>query len=436
MTLEEKKALIDEVGEGAAKKLEAVIESHNQKMASVNAEAVKNKGVTEQELALIKESHAEAQAKMEEIAKAQGKALADIQNAIQTSGAIKGDSIKELLLKSESKIREVYKQGNGNIQFEILSNKKGEIFMKPYDATKAAYSHATIDDVDNGANVASISQSLDASSILRMGGDAEIFTQFRNTPYIFDLTNTTTVNSKTAIWLNEKPMEGGATAVIEGATKPPSQYFYELKSDPYKKQATLLTFTEEYDMDFYRLEQQAITSAKTDLTNLINAAILTRLFSAATAFNIGATFGPLINKATPNDFDAIAAMAAQADSATFGSAKANAVLMSTLKKYAIGLTTDEMGAWLNSPEVIRNLSYVGNAGVPIDDVIVGDFKQYNVLLRGGIIMKVGYNGTNFAENKFSVVLEQYYFDYISSIRTAALVKGQTFATVKAAIATP
>ena len=268
-----------------------------------------------------------------------------------------------------------------------------------------------------------------------MGGDAEIFTQFRNTPYIFDLTNTTTVNSKTAIWLNEKPMEGGSTAVTEGGTKPPSQYFYELKSDPYKKQATLLTFTEEYDMDFYRLEQQAITSAKTDLTNLINAAILTRLFSAATAFNIGATFGPLINKANPNDFDAIAAMAAQADSATFGSAKANAVLMSTLKKYAIGLTTDEMGAWLNSPEVIRNLAYVGNAGVPIDDVIVGDFKQYNVLLRGGIIMKVGYNGTNFAENKFSVVLEQYYFDYISSIRTAALVKGQTFATVKTAITT-
>ena len=78
---------------------------------------------------------------------------------------------------------------------------------------------------------------------------------------------------------------------------------------------------------------------------------------------------------------------------------------------------------------------VGNAGVGADDVIVGDFKQYNILLRGGLIMKVGYNGTNFAENKFSVVLEQYYFDYISTIRAKALVKGTTFATVKAAIAT-
>jgi hypothetical protein len=53
-----------------------------------------------------------------------------------------------------------------------------------------------------------------------------------------------------------------------------------------------------------------------------------------------------------------------------------------------------------------------------------------------MIMRVGYNGTNFAENKFSIVLEQFYFDYISAIRAKALVKGTDFATVKTAITTP
>jgi hypothetical protein len=48
-------------------------------------------------------------------------------------------------------------------------------------------------------------------------------------------------------------------------------------------------------------------------------------------------------------------------------------------------------------------------------------------------VKVGYNGTDFAQNMFSVVIEQYYYDYISAARTPAIVKGPDFATVKTAI---
>lgn len=434
LSLEEKKVLIDEIGEGAAKKLEGVIESQNQKMNSILEEAKKNKGLTEDQYKLLKESQEEMTSKFDRIAKEQGKTLEDLRNSIQLSGTMKGESIKEILKKNEDKLRSVYNNGNGNLAFEVFSNNKGEVFAKPYDASKAAYSHATIDDVDNAANVASIAQSLDAASILRMGGDAPIVTQYRNTPYIFDLCNTFTVNSDKAIWMEESAtIEGGSSAVVEGATKPLSQYFYTLKSETFKKQATLLTFTDEFDLDFQRLEQQTITSAKTDLVNGINTAILARILTAATAFNIGATFAPLIDKADPNDFDVIAAMAAQADSATFGGAISNAALMSTLKKYAMGLTTDTTLAYINAPDIIRNIAFVGNAGMATDNIIVGDFKQYNIQLRGGMIMRVGYNGTNFAENKFSVVLEQRYFDYISAIRAKALVKGTTFATVKAAI---
>lgn len=435
LTQVEKEALIDELGSGAAKKVEGIIASHNEKLSSIIEEAKKNKGVSESDLKLIKESQEEVASKMEKVAKEQGKALADLRSAINVAGATKGDSIAELLSKQKDQLADTYRKGQGTVSFEIFQNSKGETYMRPHDTAKAAYSHGTIDDIDNVANVASIAQALDAASILRMGADAEIVSQYRNSPYIFELCNTITTNNKFAIWMNELDKEGASDTVVEGATKPASQYFYQLKSDTYRKEATLLTFTEEFDMDFTRLQQQAVLSAKTDLTNAINAKVQTRLFAAATAYNTGATFAPLILDATPNDFDAIAAMAAQADSTTFGSARSNAALMSAYKKYAMGLIKDEQKNYLNAPSVINPIAMVGNAGVGADDVIVGDFKQYNILLRGGLIMKVGYNGTNFAENKFSVVLEQYYFDYISSIRAKALVKGTTFATVKEAIKT-
>jgi hypothetical protein len=46
---------------------------------------------------------------------------------------------------------------------------------------------------------------------------------------------------------------------------------------------------------------------------------------------------------------------------------------------------------------------------------------------------VGYNGTDFGDNKFSTVMEQFYYDYISTVRKVAIVSGPDFATVKAAI---
>lgn len=100
----------------------------------------------------------------------------------------------------------------------------------------------------------------------------------------------------------------------------------------------------------------------------------------------------------------------------------------------MGTLLSTSGEWLDRPSVLDNLAFIGNPDVGTDNVIVGDLKAYNVILRGGFIVKVGYNGTDFAENKFSVVMEQYYYDYISTIRKKAIVKGADFATVKAALA--
>ena len=125
-------------------------------------------------------------------------------------------------------------------------------------------------------------------------------------------------------------------------------------------------------------------------------------------------------------------MAAQVENATFG-AKANAAVMGTNKKYRMGIIKNTQGSYLNPPDVLAGIGFVGNPTMGADAILVGDLKQYNVILRGGLIVKVGYNGNDFGNNAFSIVMEQYYFNYISTIRKVAIVSGPDFATVKALI---
>ncbi len=350
-----------------------------------------------------------------------------------------GKSISQVLKENEDKIKEVYKNRVGTVEFMIEVNHKGEFVMTPYDPlTKAAGPHATVANVGGAGNTPSIAQSIDAASLLRLGGDAPIVSQYRNGPWIFDLCNlvTTSPDQIMAMWYEEQAKQGASATVAEGATKPLSQYAYTLKTDTYKKEATLIGFTDEFNMDFVRLQNDVIQKGRIDVVNRINSAVLARVIAAATAYNTATSYknGAALSGTNYNDYITIDALAAQVDANTFG-AMANAAVMSTYKKHRVGVQMDANGMFLSPPPTLSGLSMVGNPAMATDDLLVGDFKQYNILLRGGLILKVGYNGTDFAENRFSVVLEQYYFDYISTIRSAAIVKGQTFAAVKTALTT-
>lgn len=440
LTQEEKNALISEVGEQGAKRINAIIETHDKKQKDLIDQISKEKGLTEDQLKQVQERTEEVKSELESVLKQQGKTLGEIKANISAGGKT-SKSLAQVLKENEEQIKSTYNAGQGIVNFEVFFDKKGNVTARPFNyASKApaATAHGTVDALGGADNLASVAQSLSAAAILRLGADGDIVSQYRNTPYIFDLCNTTQTNSPLAIWINETDKEGASSTVAEGGTKPLTQYKYSIESASYKKEATLLTFTDEFNMDFGRLQQDAVEKGRIDVINRINTAILPNITSAATAYNTGSEFQDVTNipDGEANDFHALAAMAAQVDSATFGASMANTALMSTFQKYGLGVTADSQGAWLNAPDVIGNLAFVGNPGMTGDNVIVGDFNQYNILLRGGMIMRVGYNGTDFAENKFSVVLEQFYFDYISDARKPALVKGPDFATVKAAIDQP
>lgn len=263
------------------------------------------------------------------------------------------------------------------------------------------------------------------SAILRMASQMNIVNQYRNNNYLLDLVNNIPVSNdqRIATWWEEIPKLGGSATVAEGETKPITQYLYKLHMSEYKKEATLISFTDEFVMDFGRLQSEILNNGKKDLDNRLQSAILANILAIAIQFDpTGTVFDHSIPNA--NNYDVIAAMAAQVDNATYGGGATNAALMNTMTKHFMGITKNANGNYLNPPSSLDGISFIGNPEIGAQDVIVGDFKRYNVQTRGGIIVKVGYNGTDFAENKFSTVIERFYFDYISNIHKPSIVKSE------------
>lgn len=368
---------------------------------------------------------------IKQAAEKQGTTLSQIESKLASSSARGFKAISEVLQESKEELKRVYEQGSGTAKFMVMVNNKGEFVMSPVE--KAAGPHATIDAVGSGGNTSSVTHNLSTASILRLAGsDANIVSQFRNTPFIFDLVNTTTAGFDIpfAIWFEEQARQGNPAVVAEGGTKPTVQYAYQLKSAEYRKAAALIGITQEFNLDFGRLENDIMGKGRADVIQLVNDDVLTRIQSAATSYSTGASFGAVTDA---NEFDCIAAMAAQVDNATKGGATANAALMSTFKKYKMGVAKSDNKGYLNPPSILSSIAFIGNSAMGSDEVIVGAMNMYNIILRGGFIVKIGYNGTDFAENRFSVVMEQFYYDYISDIHKAAIVKGPDFTTVKSAI---
>lgn len=444
MTQDELKALTDTVGAQAAEKIKKEMEAYDAKWKSLSEKIeAQSGGVTEKQFTEWKEASDKLITEVKSIAEKQGTTITELQMKLNGDGHPgKLKSVYEQLVEDAEGIKELMGNPGKGAKTYMLDMNSGTGLLVPIKLNdkfsyKAAGPHASIADVGGAGNVASISQSLDAATLLRVGLGAPVYNQFRNTPWVFDLCNTINgtydASSAFAMWFDEVTPDGGATTVAEGGTKPKTQYKYVLKSQTYKKKATILSLTEEFSVDFAQLENNILNVGRVDVLNAVNSDILANIITNATAYNSADAFKGASGVPNVNDYDAIAALAAQVDSATFGAIQSNAAVMSTNKKYRMGITKNTQGAYLNRPDVLANIGFVGNPAMAADDLLVGDFKQYNILLRGGMIVRVGYNGTDFGENKFSIVMEQYYIDYITTARKPAIVKGPDFATVRTAI---
>lgn len=427
-------ALVAKVGQETATE----INKHTAELkASITAieDKIAKGTLTKEEFDKFKSEEAKNAADLKGILEKQGHTIAEVLSKIDTGG-VKEKSIAETLYDAKDELESIYKNRNGSKVFMLTLGKDGRTpVMRPFDEVKAAGPHATVAAVGSGGNIASISQSIDAATLLRIAEGSAVYDQYRNTPWLFPVANTYTVGWGTNhfLYFNEKVKQGTSAIVAEGATKPSVQYEYEIKSATYKKEAMMVGFTQEFDMDFEGLHNRILSVTQIDLLNRLNTNILTDVLASATAYNQAAQWKAAGSGLTnPNDWHVIAALAAQSESATFTNA-ANTALINTHKKYRIGTEQTGLGTWLDAPSILRGISFVSNPEMLPANVIVGDMKQYNIAMRGGVLVRVGHNGNDFANNMFSTVVEQFYFNYISDARKPAIVKGD-FEVVKAAIA--
>lgn len=426
--------IAEHVGKETTAKIDAAIKPYETKVAELETLVKEQKGgITEDQFKVFKETSEAAVADVKEIARKQGLSLADVSAKLdQTKQG--GKSIEEVLHENTKELADCFTNRQGGVEFMVTPKSDGSFTMARYNrANKTTGLEATINDLPSGATAA-VSQNFTAAGLLRLAGDAQISSLYRNTQWLFDLVTVTQASPSQiqAVWFDELAVQGGAAVVAEGGTKPLTQYSYQLNNSTYKKVAQLVTFTEEFSMDFARLQADIMGKGRIDVLNLVNAGLLTDLTSAATAYNTSTSFKGGVVVPGANDFDVIAALSAQVDSATYGT-MTNATIMSTFKKYRMGVLKSTQQEYLNRPDVLANVAFVGNPDMAADDVIAGDLKQMNLILRGGFILRIGYNGTDFAQNQFSAVMEQYYYDYIPTARKKAIVKGPDFATVKTAI---
>lgn len=447
MTHEEKQALATQLGSEATSAIDKAIAPFKTKMDALESEVKANKGgISEETLKAARTETAAALEEIKEIARKQGLTLAELQ--LKAVGINEEKTMIQTMDDHAESIRKAGRPGNEQVEFMMYSDAKGELKATRWDSgkkrawstDKAAGPHATIGGVGAPGNTASVTQVFNAASILRMGSEAPITGLFRNTPWLFDLINVTggSFDQRYALWIDEAigdPAGSAATVVPEGGVKPLSQYKAIMRSAEYKKHAHIMNFTEEFVMDFERLYNYFLQVGRVDVLNKINDTVLADLISIATPYTAAMATDfkngdPVTNA---NDYDALVALATQSNSVSFGAVSANAAVMSTQKQGRISITKNTFGDNLKAPSYLDSVKLVGNPSMVGDDVVVGDLSQYNLLLRGGMLVAVGLNGNDFSENKFTVRQEQYYFNYISELRKAAILKGQTFAAVKSLI---
>jgi hypothetical protein len=454
MNQEEKIALAKQIGDEAALKISVLSSKVDEQALAIaqKADKAETKGfITTADFATYKDASA---ALVEEVKKASIAQGVEITQMKLAGGAAtqKQMGVGEFLHSKKSELAAIKAGKSAPLDFMITSDENGKFHAteveKKQDGSvviKTVGPHATTDLVAGAGNVgagnvASIFHNISAAGILRSVSSAPMNELYRNNQWLFSVLGIEQVGmeNRVAFYFDEEPVVGGSAIVTEGVAKPYTQLGARLRNADYRKRAVALEFTDEFMFDFQFLQTYFLDKARVNLLNDINQDVYTRLLSNATAYAAGdatafktANGGIVTNG---NAYDVLTAIAAKVNKSTFGF-NANGAIVSTEKAAAMTIIKDTQGRYVGAPSYVSGIQMIENPSVGVDDITVGDFSQYKLQLRGGLIVRAGLNGNNLIENKMTYVMEQYYFDYMSPLRAAAIVKGSTFAAVKTLITT-
>jgi hypothetical protein len=330
----------------------------------------------------------------------------------------------------QKEIAEVWSKKTGAVELR-LGYRIGKNGKPMLIAEKAADVHNT---TTTGAN-ASLTNDLTDAAILRIGSEGdEIFTVKRNTPFILDFVSVGNTTSSVITWMDEVGKQGDFAVTNEGAVKPLVMYTFNRTNADYKKAAGRAKITEEFNMDFPRLVSVIKDLMSIDCRNEMNDLILTDMIANASAYSNAALAGQIDNA---DNYSAIGAVAGQLGNSFY---TPNVLVLNNNQGIVNASQKGTDGQFINPDALMKEINAAGlqivkNPSIDFGKFFLGDGSVYKVLLRGDLIIRIGFSNDDFDRNQYSLVVEQYFYSFISDARKAGLVYAD-FAAVKAAIETP
>lgn len=363
------------------------------------------------------------------IVKKQGSMITSL---MENPGVKNGEtSLMEVMDVLKDEFTHVTKSRTGSVVLEFL-----------YDAA-AKKSRIRVDGGEKGLRVlhtkapaapqtvaGTITNSITTATGLRLG-DGPLFEIRRGRPFILDFVNVGETNQSFLIWWDETPKNGDFAITAEGVTKPEVQYQFTRKSADYKKTAGYIVLTDEFMNDMPQLVTAIRRLAQIDLMNGMNANILADMIAVLPTYTFTGLNGKVYHA---DDYAAIGAAIAQIQTFFF---QPNVLVLNPADAWKMKLTKDDVGRYQMPPFAFNGQTFefgtvITDPRIAVNKFLVGDGTTFDVDLKGGVIIRIGYNGTDFIQNQQTLVIEQYYYDKISTNRLPAWVYAD-FSVVKGVI---
>lgn len=275
--------------------------------------------------------------------------------------------------------------------------------------------------------------------------------------YVFDMANLSVVPEveKYKVWEEEGDTEGAFAIVAQGALKPMTSYELVKNISTAQKVAGKYVVTEEFAKwrkNAYNIIQRL---ARNKMMRDFAAILTTDLLNDAAAY-VSSALDEQYASDKVTDFHAIAAVAAQIEALDFFP---DLLILNPQDKWRIGMSQDTTGQFyltipITSPTgqtTMMGFNVRTSNRVAVGNFILGESGLWEIEMEA-VQLRVGYgltitggtdngggNVTNvsgdFDNNRFRVILETYFHDYIASNNEGSFVYAN-FETVKEAVTQP
>jgi Phage capsid family len=296
---------------------------------------------------------------------------------------------------------------------------------------KAAVDLTTANTIGAGSTQVTITQNTGIVSTIRQ----------RTERYISNV-STGSIATNRALWVEETDQQGTPIFIAEGDTKTQLSVKYVEKTQEVQKVAVYGKVTTEMMSDTPQLiayiqnnllKRVAIATENQLLVGDGTGENLKGLKTFATAFSAGSLADAI---ATANEWDVLEAIALQVELA-YGTPTAVFVHPSTISRMKLVKDTTGLPVWKSYADNLGNITYagmrlIGTTAVTAGEFIGGDTTVANVLFREGLTVQIGLDGSDFINNKKTILVEQRLVQFVSANDTPVLVKG-TFVSAKSVL---